>query len=152
MKTFKAFITENYKDGLINDPLDLHMKYHAAGIPLPDRNDLYQRYKDGPVGYPKENEGTVLHSLAGNSVAHFNEAGNHHREDGPAVVDNTGATWSKDGHALAHHVVYNYDSDEGPRKIILRSARYRDEWKENLDKGDFNYALSLHGFPPHKED
>lgn len=128
------------------------MKYHAAGVPLPDRDDLYQKYNNGPVGYKKEDGGTVLHSLHGNSIAHYNKAGNHHREDGPAVVDNSGAMWSKDGEALAHHVTHSFDSDEGPHKIILRSARYHGDWKENLGAGDFNYALSLHGFPPHKED
>lgn len=159
MRSFKHFITEN-KISLSQHPdaLGIHMKYHSAGIPLPDREDLYQAYVGGPVRYPKSNGGYIEHRLDDLSITHYNREGVPHNEDGPASISLHGTLkpkiWALNGNSVGEHREFTY-GDGTKLHSFFTHHHHTDRtggWssREVNTLGEFNAHLAKHGLPPHK--
>lgn len=144
MISFKSFIVEHKI--LLNqqpDALETHLKYAKAGVPLPDRDDLYQIYKNGLVRYPKEG-GYIQHSPYDRSIGHFNDKDVLHRTDGPAIISDTDNSWIHDGRMIATHSRISYPDNS---KLNLYVIRHSDGNSTEYNINEFNKHLEKHGFP-----
>lgn len=122
MKTFKSFITEN------ESLLDTHMKYHAAGIPLPDRDDITE-YPGGKHGYPTGPNTFCIHTVEPHpayvtaSICHYKSTPKGdilHNPHGEAFQGYTdGRKLSQDGYFLDG---YRVSKDEHEKMIRAYTA------------------------------
>lgn len=162
MKTFKSFITEN-KITLAHSPkaLETHMQYHELGIPLPDRDDLYQTHVGGPVRYPKNDGGYVEHRPADQSITHYNAAGEPHRLDGPASVSLHGVLqpkiWAVDGNSVGELRQFNYTDGTKLHSFFTHHHFHNGispSWssREVNTLREFNKHLTDHGIVDHRLD
>lgn len=159
-RTFRAFITEHKISLSDSELLDTHMKYHAAGIPLPDRPDLYQKYTGGPVCYDKPEGGYVQHHIGDASISHYDTKGTLHRTDGPAYIKpdngNLGSQmWSVHGQHIADHRKFTFGDGTVDHYITIRKhypngetslhEMNHDEHSNGENLKTFNDHLDKHG-------
>jgi len=152
MINFKSFIAEHKIAVEPKDLLALHVKHHEAGVPLPDRTDLYRGYIGGHIRYPKEDGGYIEHNVYTHSISHFSHNEVLHNITGPAFTDLNSSTWSHNGTIIADYRHHSYPGGPGWHTYTTH-AHYSGPTGGSAihdvsTLGELNAHLAKHDLPP----